>query len=72
MAKQRQIEVLNDDHELDMDAGFEQELDSDLDVETDGDVSVGATQEATPAAVVLTPEAALEYLAQFGAHAGLC
>jgi RNA polymerase primary sigma factor len=71
MAKQRQIDRLDDENELDMemDAEFENDLDGDLDEELDGEIS-SPSQEAAPATPAMTPEAALEYLLNLGRTQG--
>lgn len=80
MAKQRQIDLLNDDNELDldMDAEFENDLgndlgnnlDSDLDSELDDDASADTEEEAAEPAEAMSPEAALEYLLNLGRSQG--
>src|SRR5687768_1568710 len=72
MAKQRQIDLLDDDNELDMemDTEFEHDLDGDLDVDLDEEVSAVPTAEAAPPTPALTPEAALEFLLNLGRTQG--
>ena len=70
MAKQRQIDLLDDENELDMDADFEVELESDVDVELDEENGADSTGEATAAKPAMTPEAALEFLLNLGRAQG--
>ena len=66
MAKQRQIEVVDDENEMELGANFENDLDRDL----EDDVTEDSNQETTPAAPALTPEAALEFLLTLGKTQG--
>ena len=70
MAKQRQVDLVDNDLDMDLDADFELEMGVDSEVEVDEEVSVSDNQELTPRAPALTPEAALEFLMNLGRTQG--
>ena len=70
MAKQRQVDLVDNDLDMDLDADFELEMGVDSEVEVDEEVSVSDNQELTPRAPALTPEAALEVLMNLGRTQG--
>jgi RNA polymerase primary sigma factor len=68
MAKQRQVDLVDNDLDMDLDADFDLEVD--VDHEVDEEVSITENQEVAPRAPALTPEAALEFLLNLGRTQG--
>ena len=66
MAKQRQIDPMDNDMEMDMDQDFEQELEVDEPV----DLTIDEHHETPARTPALSPEAALEYLLNLGRTQG--
>ena len=72
MAKQRHIDLMDDDNEIELglEADFEHEMDGDLDVELDDATNGTMAQETAEPKPALTPEAALEFLMTLGRTQG--